>query len=129
MHFPSAGNLQSTLHFIALTQTKRLRKELIYILIHNKRPSKLCLINYCKHPCSFLFWKLNIYLFVFSLQKCLAHFLLQKRWRNKGFKSTSDNINGGSLEITHVFHLSIITSYRKKYFKISLLPLVKIKFD
>jgi len=33
--------------------------------------------------------------------------------------------NDGSLEITHVFHLSIITSYNKKYFKISLLPLNK----
>ena len=38
------------------------------------------------------------------------HFLLQKRWRNEGFHS----INGGSLEIAHVLHLSIITSYKKK---------------
>ena len=35
LHFPSSGNLHSTLHCIALSQTKRLRKELKYILIHN----------------------------------------------------------------------------------------------
>ena len=34
--FPSSGNLQSTLHVITLTQTKRLRKEIKYILINNK---------------------------------------------------------------------------------------------
>ena len=31
----SSGNLDSTLHCTALTQTKRLRKEFKYILIHN----------------------------------------------------------------------------------------------
>jgi len=31
-----------------------------------------------------------IFLFVVSLQKWLVHFLLQKRWRNEGFKGTSD---------------------------------------
>jgi len=36
LHLPqAAGNLYSTLHCIALTQTKRLRKEIKYILIHN----------------------------------------------------------------------------------------------
>ena len=34
-HFPSSGNLHSILHCIALTRTKRLRKEIKYILIHN----------------------------------------------------------------------------------------------
>ena len=38
---------------------------------------------------------------------------------------TCHSINGGSLEITHVLNLGIITSYNKKYFKISLLHLTK----
>jgi len=42
---------------------------------------------------------------------------------------TCHSINGGSLEIAHVFHLSISTSNRKKYFKISLLPLTKKSFN
>ena len=40
----SSGNLHSTLHYVALTQTKRLRKESKNILIHNN-PSKLCLMS------------------------------------------------------------------------------------
>jgi len=93
---------------IALTQTKRLRKEIKYMLIHNTLQrfiwSSIALNIHVSH---FENW---IFLFVVSLQKWLAHFLLQKRWRNEGFKGTSDLplYNGRSLEITHVFHLSII---------------------
>ena len=43
---------------------------------------------------------------------------------------TCHSINGGALEISYVFHLSIITSYRKikKYFKISLMALLLKRF-
>ena len=88
-HFPSSGNLHSILHCIALTQTKRLRKELKYILIHNNTLqsfvwSSIALKIHVSH------FEDGIFLFVVSLQKWLAHFLLQKRWRNEGFKGTSD---------------------------------------
>ena len=67
-----------------LTKTKRLRKELKYILIHNNNTlqsfvwSSIALKIHVSH---FENW---IFLFVVSLQKWLAHFLLQKRWRNEG---------------------------------------------
>ena len=51
-HFPSSGNLHSILHCIEITLTKRLRKEIKYILIHNNT-----LLSFVKYPC-FPFWKL-----------------------------------------------------------------------
>ena len=81
--------LRQSTFYIALhcTQTRRLRKEWKYILIHNNTLQSL--IKYCiKHPCfHFENW---IFLFVVSLEKWLVHFLLQKRWRNEGFIGTSD---------------------------------------
>ena len=109
LHFPSSGNLQSTLHCIALTQNKRLRKEIKYILIHNNTFQSFVwsTIALKIHVSHFENW---LFLFVVSLQKWLLHFLLQKRWKNEGFQGICHSINGGSLEITHVFYLSIITS-------------------
>ena len=52
--------------------------------------SKLCLINCITlniHVSHFENW---LFLFVCPLQKWQMHFLLQKRWRNEGFKGTSD---------------------------------------
>ena len=80
------------LHCIALhsiTETIRLRKEIKYVLIHNNTLqtffwSSIALNIHVSH---FENW---IFLFVVSLQKWLAHFLLQKRWRNEGFKGTLD---------------------------------------
>ena len=91
LHFPSSGNLHSSLPCIALTQTKRLRKEINYILIHNNTLqsfvwSSIALNIHVSHFENWLF----IFLFVVSLQKWLKHFLLQKRWRYEGFKGTSD---------------------------------------
>ena len=85
----SSGNLHSTLHCIALTRTKRLRKKLKYILIHNNTLqsfvwASIALNIHVSH------FENRIFLFVVFLQKWLAHFLLQKRWRNEGFKGTSD---------------------------------------
>ena len=87
LHLPQA--IYILLHCIALTQTKRLRKELKYILIHNRALqsfvwSSIALKIHISH---FENW---IFLFEISLQKVLAHFLLQKRWRNEGFNGTSD---------------------------------------
>ena len=87
----SSGNLHSTLHCILSIctrspNTKRLRKELKYMLIHNI-PFKALSDALKTHVSHFENW---IFLFVVSLQKWLAHFLLQKRWRNEGFKGTSD---------------------------------------
>ena len=86
-------NLHSTLHCIALTQTKRLRKEIKYILIHNNTLQSFVLwvwssIAIYIHVSHFQNW---IILFFVSLQKWLAHFLLKKRRRNEGFKGTSIN--------------------------------------
>ena len=110
----AAGNLYSTLHCIAITQTKRLRKEIKYILIHNNT-----LQSFVWPRIAFSHFENWIFLFAVSLQKWLAHFLLQKLWRNEGFKGTLECHSkiGGSLEITHVFHLTIITSYRKNTLK------------
>ena len=71
----SSGNLHSTLHWIALTQTERLRKELKFFLINNNTLWSFVWSSIIKYPC-FPFWKLI--------------FLLQKRWRNEGYKGTSD---------------------------------------
>jgi len=84
LHFPSSGNLHSTLHCIALTQTKRLRKEIDIYSDSHQYASKLCLIKYCiKYPC-FPFWKVII-LFVVSLQKWLIWTFLaserMEKWR------------------------------------------------
>ena len=126
LHLPQA--IYILLHCIALTQTKRLRKELKYILIYNNTLKSFVWSSVALKIHVFHF-KLNIYICGF-LQKWLAHFLLQKRWRNEGFLKvhrTCHSINGGSLEITpfYVFHLNIITLCKK----ISLLPLTnKVSF-
>ena len=87
-------------------------------------PSKLCLIKYCiKYPC-FTFWKLNIFICVglfTSIATKVTHAfqLLQKRWRNEGFKCTSD---------MPLYNWRITWNYACipfKYFKISLFPLTK----
>ena len=52
----------------------------------------------------------------------------KKHSRYEGFKGTSDMPLYKwrvTKTVTHVFHLSIITLYNKKYFKILLLPLTK----
>ena len=56
--------------------------------------SKRCLISiaYSIHVYHFENW---LFLFVVSLQKWLACFLLQKRWINEGFNGTSDMPYGG----------------------------------
>jgi len=87
--------------------------------------SKRCLISiaYSIHVYHFENW---LFLFVVSLQKWLARFLLQKRWINEGFNGTSGMpLYGGSLEITHVFHWSIITSYKKILLKSHFCPELK----
>ena len=68
----SSGNLHSTLHYIALTQTKRLRKKIKIYSDSQQYPSKLCLIKYCiKNPC-FSFWKQNIIICGFSTKVTCA---------------------------------------------------------
>ena len=63
LHFPSSGNLLSTLHCIALFQTIRLRKAIKYTRVQKQYPSKLCLIKIALNirPC-FPFWKLIIFI-------------------------------------------------------------------
>ena len=97
MHFPSSGNLHSTLHYIALNQTKRLKKKIKYILIHNNTLQ------------SFVWLSIALNILVSHFEDWIFLFVVSLQW----------------LEITHVFHFSKITSYRKKFFKISLLPLTK----
>ena len=73
----------------------------------------------------FPFWKLNIFICSFST-KWLAHFLIQKRWRNEGFKSTSDmQLYKWRVTWNYKCIPSIITLHWKKFFKISLLALTK----
>ena len=98
------------LHCIALTQTKGLRKEINYVLIHNNTFqslvwSSVALIINVSH---FENWLL---LFVVSL--------LQKRWRNEGFKVTSE-LPLYKFKVTWNYAcipLSIITSSNKNTFK------------
>ena len=89
----------STLHCIALTQTKRLRKEINYVLIHNNTLQSL------------VWSSVALIIHVFSL--------LQKRWRNVGFKGTSD-LTLYKFKVTWNYAyipLSIITSSNKNTFK------------
>ena len=44
------------------------------------------------------------YFFMVSLQKWLAHFMLQKRWRNEGFKGSS-NMLLYKLRVTRITHV------------------------
>ena len=64
--FPCLGNLHSNQHCIALTQTKRLRKEKNIFWFTTIYPSKLCLFKHCiKYPC-FPIGKLIIFICGFS---------------------------------------------------------------
>jgi len=64
--FPCLGNLHSNQHCIALTQTKRLRKEKNIFWFTTIYPSKLCLVEHCiKYPC-FPIGKLIIFICGFS---------------------------------------------------------------
>ena len=82
MHFPSLGNLHSKWNCIALSQTKRLRKEKIYS-DSQQYPSKLCLAEHCiKYPC-FPIGKLIIFICGFST-KVTHEFLASEtmeKWR------------------------------------------------
>ena len=82
--------LRQSSFYIALhsPQTKRLRKEVKNILIHNNTLQSFVWSSIALkiHVSHFENW---IYLFVVSLQKWLAHFLLQKRWKSEAFKGTS----------------------------------------
>ena len=92
--------------------------EIILILIHNITFawSNIALNINVSHFDNWLF-------FMVSLQKWLAHFMLQKRWRNEGFKGSSNMLlyKLRVTWITHVFHLSIITSLKIQW-KLSGLP-------
>ena len=123
--FPFLRQSNYTLHCIALPQTKRLRRLKIYS-DSQQYPSKLCLIN-IKYSC-FPFLKLIIFICGFSTKVTRAFLASETMEKRIGFKGTSEiplykwRV---ALEITNVFHLSIITPYGKKYFKISLLPITK----
>ena len=89
--------------------------------------SKLCLINCITlniHVSHFENW---LFLFVCPLQKWQMHFLLQKRWRNEGFKGTSDKPFYKWSVPWNYARIPFKNNYivKKKYFKISLLPLTK----
>ena len=111
LHLPQAIYI---LHCIAFTQTKSFKKRIKYILIHNITLQSFVWSSIIKYPC-FPFWKL-IFLFVVSPQKWLGISCFRNEGEMKVLKvhRTCHSINGGSLEITHVFHLSIITSCDKK---------------
>jgi len=65
---------------------------------------------------------------IYKSDSCISCFRNFGEMKVSKVHRTYHSINGGSLEITHVFHLSIITSY-KKYFKISLLPLTCLQCE
>ena len=112
---PHWGNGIFILHCIALTQTKRLRKELKYILIHNNTLQSFVWssITLNIHVSHFENW---LFLFVILCKSDLriSCFRNDREMKISKVHRTCHSINGGSLEITHVFHLSMITSYRKK---------------
>ena len=113
----SSGNLHSTLHCIALTRPKRFRKEINYILIHH---NTLQSFVWSSITLNIHFSHFENGSFVVSL-----HF---NCFRNDGemkvskVHRTCHSINGGSLEFRHVFHLSIITSYKKNTIKYHFCP-------
>ena len=74
-----------------------------------------------KHP-YFPFWKLNIFLwFLYKSDSCISCFRNDGEMKVSKVHRTCHSINGGSLEITHLFHLSIITSYKKSFIKKALI--------
>ena len=80
-------------------------------------PSKICLIKFV----------LNIH-YLWLLYKSdsrISCFRNDGEMKVSKVHRTCHSINGGSLEITHVLQISIITLQRKKCFKSSLLPLTK----
>ena len=91
-------------------------------------PSKLCLIKYCiKYRC-FPFWKLSIFICGFSTK--VTHAFLasetKEKWRFQRYIGHATLKKGGSLEIRHVFHWSIITLYNiKKTLKYLFCPKLK----
>ena len=109
----SSSGCRQSIFYIALHCTHpnwNILKELKYILIHNSALQSFVWSSIALkiHVSHFENWT---YLFMVSLHKWLAHFLLHKRWRNEGFQGTSDichSTNGGSHEITHVFHLNTV---------------------
>ena len=102
LHFPSSGNLNSTLH---CTHTNKKIKKWNKLYSNSHLQSFVwSSISLNIHVSHFENW---LFLFVVSLQKWLAHFLLQKRWRNESFKGTSDMPLYKwrvTIEITPVFH-------------------------
>ena len=82
-------NLQSSIINIELIKRFKVTVDIISLMIHNNTLqsfvwSSIALKIHVSHLENWIF------LFVVSVQKWLAHFLLQKRWRNEGFKGTSD---------------------------------------
>ena len=63
--------------------------------------------------------------FLYKSDSCIFCFRNDGEMKVTKVHRTYHSLNGGLLKIPHVFHLSIIASYNKKYFKISLLPLTK----
>ena len=124
LHLLAFSFLRQSTIYIALhcthAQTKRLRKEINYILVHNNTLQSWSSIALNIH---FSILKIHYFYlwFLYKSDSCISWF------RNNGEMKVSKVhfLNVGSLEITHVFHLRIITSYSKKYFKISFLPLTK----
>ena len=84
LHFPSSGNLHSTLHCITLDHRNyKIKKRNKICSDSQQYPSNLFLIKYCiKHPC-FPFWKLNIFICGFSTKVTRAFLSSEtmEKWR------------------------------------------------
>ena len=120
----SSGNLHSTLHCIALTQTKRLRKELKYILIHNNALQRNLSDQVLHKNSMFPIWKTEYFYlwFLYKSDSRISCFRNDGEMKVLKVHRTCHSINRGSLEIAHVFHLSITTSYKENTLKSHFCP-------
>ena len=104
-----------TLNCIAVTQTKRLRKEINYILIHNNTLKNFVWSNIALNIHVPILKTDYYYLrFLHKSDSCISCFRNDGEMKVSKVHRTCRCINWGSLKITHVFNLSIISSCRKK---------------
>ena len=99
MHFPSLGNLHSKWNCIALSQTKRLRKENIFWF--TTVPFK-ALSGRALHKISmFPNWKTDYFYlwFLYKSDSCISCFRNDGEMKVSKVHRTCHSINGGSLEI------------------------------
>ena len=106
------------------TRTKRLRKELKSILIHNNTLQSFVWSSIALkiHVFHFENW---IFFCGFSTKVTRAFLASETMEKVSKVHLTCHSVNGGSLEITH---LSVITSYRKKYLKSHFCPELRVSF-